>query len=133
MQYALEKGLNRFLLALDPLNVIVNKRIANEFANKMEKPYVVCMLNAGQDANLQQREQGEFRYAIKGVAKKVQTAGLIARVLRTGLHEQTFEIDAPYVMDRIQHTTVVKYTEMVDNVQIYHWGGIFRIRVSEEF
>ncbi len=131
MQYAVEKGLNSFLQACAPLNALVNKRIGNEFANKMDKPYVVFMLNAGQDTNMQVREQGDFRYAIKGVAEDLRTAGLIARALRTALHDQTFVIDDPYVIDRVQHTTIVKYTEMVDNVQIYHWGGVYRIRVSE--
>ncbi len=133
MQYALEKGLNAFLLACEPVNVFVNRRIANEFANKLDKPYLVFMLNAGQDTNMQQREQGDFRYAIKGVAVDIGTAGKIAAALRTALHEQTFALDNPWVIDRVQHTTVVKYSETVDNVQVYHWGGIYRIRVSEEF
>lgn len=133
MQYALEKGLYAFLLGLASLDGLVNNRIANEFANKLDKPYVLFALNAGQDTNMQQREQGDFRYVIKGVAMDLRTASRIADALRTGLHEQTFTVDAPWVIDRVQHTTAVKYVEIVDNVQIYHQGGIFRIRVSEEF
>lgn len=132
MQYAVEKGLNACLQANAAINALVNHRIANEFANKMEKPYIVFMQNAGQDTNQQEREQGDFRYAIKGVATDLRTAALIAAALRTALHEQPFAVDAPYTVYRCQHTTIVKYMETADNVQIYHHGGIYRIRVSEE-
>ena len=129
MQYQLVKGLNTFLRGLN----LADGRVANTFANKLAKPYIVFMLNAGQDTNLQPRQQGDFRYAIKGVAETYMEAAQIADALRTALHEQTFTLDAPWKIDRIRHTTVIDYVEIVDDVQIYHHGGIYRIEMSEEF
>ena len=133
MQYAVEKGLNAYLQANVALNALVNHRIANEFADKLDKPYLVFMLNAGHDTNAQERDQGDFRYAIKGVATELRTAALIAQALRTALHQQTFAVDAPFKVYRVEHKTFISYVEKVDNTQIFHRGGIFKIRVSEEF
>jgi Protein of unknown function (DUF3168) len=133
MQYAVEKGLNTFLLATAALTALVNTRIANDFANQLTRPYVLFALNAGMDTNLQKRNQGDFRYGIQGMADSLKAAADIAQVLRTALHDKTFTVDAPWKIDLVQHTTAISYVEMVDDVQIYHRGGIYRIRVSEEF
>lgn len=137
MQEAVERGLYQALLSQAGVTDLVGERVTNEFARGLDFPYVVFMLNAGQDMNLQQRRQGDLRYVIKGVVSEAagggRTALLIATALQAALHDQTFTVEAPWKVYKVEHTTILKYVEQVDKTQIYHNGGIYRIRVSEEF
>lgn len=137
MQAEVERGLNQALLGNAGVAALVDERVVNEFARKVTWPYVVFMLNAGKDTNQQLREQGDLRYAIKGVTSEQdgggKTALLIAEALRAALHNQTFTVDAPWKVYRVEHTTIIKYVEQTEHTQIYHTGGIYRIQVSEEF
>lgn len=137
MQGAVEKGLVAKLAGTTSITGLVGQRIANEFARGMAFPYVVFMLNAGQESNQQVRRMGDLRYAIKAVCSEDGGGGAtglqIADALYTALHEHPFVCDAPWKVWRIQRMSIIKFVEQTDKTQIYHHGGIYRIRVSEEF
>lgn len=135
MKLALEKGLRATLVAA--VGDRVNNQVVNQYAKTVTFPYVIFMLNAGEDMNLQRRGQADLRYTIKAVVEEGGNAALlaaqIAQDIYTALHEVTFSIDPPYKVYRSQRLSIVKYVTTDDKKQFFHDGGVYRFRVSEEF
>lgn len=95
-------------------------------------PYVVFM-GAGRDTNESPRDVRYLDVTVKGISTSYAQAKRLAAHIRTALHgaDDTLNMGTVWQVYRSQHTTDIDYTETVETKQIYHVGGVYRIRINE--
>lgn len=94
-------------------------------------PYVIFSLNAGGDANVSPRDESDTLWLVKAVDDDATTAGSIADLIRTTLHDADLTLDGGWTAYRCQHTQIVEYVENIERRQYFHSGGLYRIRAHE--
>ena len=136
MQLLVEKGLNTVLKSDATLSALVGQRVVNSFAKEPVYPYVFFSHNSGGDTNLQRRGQADLMYLIKGMSTENTggkvLAAQIAEAIYNALHEKPFVIDAGWKVYRVQRTNIVQMVELDGDINYYHHGAMYRIRVSQD-
>jgi hypothetical protein len=94
------------------------------------RPYVIFQYMAGGDTNDTPRRALDVRYMVKGVANGGASASAIAAAIEAALHDQLLTLASPWACYRMQHITPFTSIENIDQTQIYHVGGIYRIRAA---
>lgn len=97
------------------------------------KPYIVYSHAAGGDDHLTQTESADTVYYIHAIHESPGTAGLIAGLIRSTLHENegTFNLTSPWAMYRSQADAIIAYTETIDGKEFWHMGNSYRFRLSK--
>jgi len=96
-----------------------------------EYPYVVYGLNGGSEDNETQVDSFNYTYFVRVVSDNALEAVQTAGTVRDVLHKCELALAGSWGTYSVQHTAPISYMEMVDNVPIYHSGGLYRIRGSE--
>lgn len=93
--------------------------------------YVVFSYLAGGSENVTPRDSWDTRWGIEFVGSSPQTAGSAAGIIYDALHNN-FDIglDAPYQTIKMQHTARIDRIENIDRKQIWHAGGVYRLRAT---
>lgn len=130
----IEKGLRAELVGDAGVTALVSTRVYNQQApGGATYPYIVFSHQTGGDTNTTPTDEADVIYLVKGVSKSALEAQQIADAIRTALHKATLTLDDPWgaLSGGCQHTNIVKFTENVEQSQIHHAGGLYRVRAED--
>jgi len=100
--------------------------------SSVSTPFVVFQEQAGTDAyTLRRRMLRSLLYQVKCVDRggSAKTAGEVYDLIDGVLHDASLSV-AGYATLYVRRESDVKYTEVVDGVQYWHVGGLYRVIVS---
>lgn len=94
------------------------------------KPYLIYNYQGGGDTNFIPRAAVDVTYQVKAVSEDQGEANALADLVRQRLHDAELSLASPWTAYRCQHTTGFKFLENDGRKQIYHAGGLYRIRAD---
>lgn len=99
--------------------------------NNAVLPYVIFQHMSGGDENVTQLDSFDVRYMVKVISTSGAEAASIAGLLRDRLHnsEAVMAVTGWGLM-RVEHQTIISFTEFEENVKYWHRGGVYRIQAS---
>jgi hypothetical protein len=129
---SIEDGLFDYLAAGTALTTALGGTAIYDTQAPLETatPYLIYSYQGGGDTNFIPRAAVDVTYQVKAVSEDQDEANVLADLVRSRLHDAELTFASPWTAFRCQHTTGYKFLENDGRKQLYHAGGLYRIRAD---